>query len=109
VAARCGGVLAREGVDGSSGEVLGLRGGKGEVRAASIGEGTAQRGRLLKRGGRRHSGVNPRWGGRLRCPREGGGIIDGRRVGAVCLGSDEGAEKRNNGCRWLLKTDERAG
>jgi hypothetical protein len=41
-------VLAGEGV--GAGEVPELRGGKGEVRAASIGEGRAQRGVLIGKG-----------------------------------------------------------
>jgi hypothetical protein len=75
--AACGGVLAGEVISGGGSEVLGLQGGKGEVRAAPIGEGRAQRGRSLKRGERRHSDVNLRQGGWLRCSREGGGIVDG--------------------------------
>jgi hypothetical protein len=103
----CGGVLAGEGVGGGASEVPELQGGKGEARAASIGEGRALRGHSPKRDGRRHSGVNSRWGGRLRRPRG-----DGRRrrmKGVVCLGSDEGAEKRKKGRRQLLKTSGRAG
>jgi hypothetical protein len=48
-AAARGSVLAREGVGGGVGEVLKLRGGKGEVRAASIREGRARRGHSPER------------------------------------------------------------
>jgi hypothetical protein len=49
-----------------------LWGGKGEVRAASIGEGRPRRGRTPERDGRWNSGVNPQWEGWLQRPREGG-------------------------------------
>jgi hypothetical protein len=98
------GVLVGEGVSGGTGEVPELRGGKGEVRVASIGEGRARRGCSLKRDGRRHSNTNPRRGGRLWCPR-GVWASSTNEEGAVWLYSDKGAEKWNQGRRRLLKTN----
>jgi hypothetical protein len=69
-------VLAGEGVGTGAGEVPELRGGKGEVRAASIGEGRARRGCTPERDERWHSGVNLWLGGRLQCQRGVVGVID---------------------------------
>jgi hypothetical protein len=83
-AAARGSVLAREGVDGSGGEVPKLWGGKGEVRAASIGEGRASEGALTGKGWtvalRHESAV-----GRATLMPEGWavGVVDERRGGCV--------------------------
>jgi hypothetical protein len=72
-AATRGGVLTGEGVGGDVNELWGLRGAEREMRAASIGEGKAQRGHSSERGRRWHFGVKPRWASSMN--EEGGGVL----------------------------------
>jgi hypothetical protein len=94
-AAARGSVLAGEGVDGGGGEVPKLWGGKGEVRAASIGEGRASEGALIGKGWtvalRRESAV-----GRATLMPE-GWASSMNEEGVVCLGLDEGVGKEEKG------------
>jgi hypothetical protein len=70
------GVLVGEGVSGGTDEVPELRGGKGEVRVASIGEGRARRGVLTEKG-RTAALQHESAAGRAALVPEGGvGIID---------------------------------
>jgi hypothetical protein len=104
-----GGVLAGEGVSGGAGEVPELRGRKGRGEGGLNWGRKGSEGALTGKG--RTAALQSESAMRRAAPAPEVGWWASlmNKEGAVCLGSDEGAEKRKKRCRWLLKTGGRTG